>query len=400
MRLVERHLYKPTHKDYKELDNLCFMSKNLYNATLYAIRQHFFTTGKYLNYNAVNKTFTVLNQPDYRALPAKVSKHTQMLVDKNMKSFFQLKKKDSKAKVPKYLDKAKGRQVVHYEKGALSFAKKEGYINLSKTNIYIKTRQVKEDVEFVRVVPKGNHIAIEVGYSKEIKQIKPNIRYASIDLGVNNLMVVASNVMNPLIVNGKPVKSVNQYYNKKLAKLQSDLELRHNKYQSEKTKKLTFKRENKLNDYLHKATAYVVNQLVSNDISLLVIGYNKGWKQDITLGKKTNQKFTQIPFLKLVKMLKYKCELQGIQVVIQEESYTSKCSFLDNEPITKHKEYLGKRVKRGLFRSSKGIQINADLNGSLNILKKYLLTKEAWNESIFSDCVEVCSRPNLQRISF
>lgn len=400
MKLVERHTYKKSHKDFKELDDLCFLSKNLYNATLYEVRQYFFKTGEYLNYNKVNKQFTHENQADYRALPAKVSKWTQKLVEQNMKSFFALRKEDIKARVPKYLDKTKGRQVVHYEKGALSFAKKEGYIHLSKTNIYIRTGLIRDQVDFVRIVARGNHINIEIGYKVKERPVEINNNYASIDLGVNNLMVVSSNKFNPYIINGRPLKSINQFYNKRLSDLQSSLKTRHNKYTSKKTYHLTYKRNNKISDYMHKSTTYVVNHLVSNNISRLIIGYNKGWKQDITLGKKMNQNFIQIPFAKLISLLEYKCRLEGIDVILQEESYTSKCSFLDREEVKNHKNYLGKRIKRGLFKSSSGIIINADLNGSLNILKKHLEKQEAWNEKIFSDCVEVCSVPNLQRLSF
>ena len=142
---------------------------------------------------------------------------------------------------------------------------------------------------------------------------------------------------------------------------------------------------NHLNDYLHKASRYIVNQLVSNNINTLIIGYNKSWKQDANIGKVNNQKFVQIPFLKFVNMLEYKCQLVGITVVRQQESYTSKCSFLDNEPIKKHKEYAGKRIKRGLFKSRNGKLINADLNGSLNILKKAV--------GEFQYPIEVCSTP-------
>jgi putative transposase len=164
------------------------------------------------------------------------------------------------------------------------------------------------------------------------------------------------------------MKSVNQYYNKTKAKLQSKLE--NDKRTSKRIEKLTLKRNNKINDYLHKASRYIVNQLVSKDISKLIIGYNKQWKQDINIGKRNNQNFVNIPFYKFISMLEYKCELEGVEMITHEESYTSKCSFLDNEPIKKHDSYLGKRIKRGLFRSSKGELINADLNGSYNIMRK------------------------------
>lgn len=402
MILVLKHSYKKSHPFYKELDKLCFLSKNLYNSTLYTVRQHYFETHKYLNYNAVNKLFTDNKQVDYCALPRKVSKMTQQLVDKSFKSFFALLKAKQKREynepinIPNYLDKVKGRQVVHYDKQALSFKAKEGFIKLSGTNIYIPlTNDITKDiVRYVRIVPKPHNIIdVEIGYKTEVPEIEYNNRIASIDLGINNLATVTSNVFSPFIINGKPLKSINQYYNKHLADLKSFQMLKGNKKSTNRIKALTVKRNNKVTDYMHKATRLITNHLVSNNISLLVIGYNKGWKQDVNMSKKNNQKFVQISFLKFINLLTYKCRLAGITVVTNEESYTSKCSFIDKEPIQKHSIYLGKRVKRGLFRTLNKNYINADVNGSYNIMKKYLITQEAWNENIFSDCVEACSTP-------
>lgn len=402
MILVLKHSYKKSHPFYKELDKLCFLSKNLYNSTLYTVRQRYFEIHKYLNYNAVNKLFTDNKQVDYCALPRKVSKMTQQLVDKNFKSFFallRLKQKgeyDEPINIPNYLDKVKGRQVVHYDKQALSFKAKEGFIKLSGTNIYIPlTNDITKDIiRYVRIVPKPHNIIdVEIGYKTEVPEIEYNNRIASIDLGINNLATVTSNIFSPFIINGKPLKSINQYYNKHLADLKSFQMLKGNKKSTNRIKALTVKRNNKVTDYTHKATRLITNHLVSNNISLLVIGYNKGWKQDVNMSKKNNQKFVQISFLKFINLLTYKCRLAGITVVTKEESYTSKCSFLDKEPIQKHSTYLGKRVKRGLFRTLNKNYINADVNGSYNIMKKYLITQEAWNENIFSDCVEACSTP-------
>ena len=185
---------------------------------------------------------------------------------------------------------------------------------------------------------------------------------------MNNLATVTfNNGDNPLIINGRLLKSINQFYNKKKAYYQSKLK---NRYTSKRINKLTHKRNNKVNDYLHKSSHMLVNQLVSKNVSTLVIGKNTSMKQDINIGKKNNQNFTQLPIFKFADILKYKCELQGIKVIFNEESYTSKCSFFDNEEIMKHENYLGRRIKRGLFRTSTGRLINADVNGSYNIMKK------------------------------
>jgi putative transposase len=176
-----------------------------------------------------------------------------------------------------------------------------------------------------------------------------------------------SDGQNPIIINGKPLKSINQFYNKRKAQFQSKLK---NNKTSKKINKLSNKRNNKINDYLHKSSRFLVNQLVSKNISKLIIGYNKQWKQDINIGKRNNQNFVNIPFYKFIFMLKYKCELEGVEVILNEESYTSKCSFLDLEDVRKHEKYKGRRTKRGLFISSKNKLINADLNGSYNIMRK------------------------------
>lgn len=403
---VEKHIINEHHKYFDECKHLTWLSKNLYNATLYCVRQQFIFNKKYLSYYEINKKFTRRNQHDYRQLPSKVSQTIQRLVDKNMQSFFSLLKLkkdkgyDKSIKLPNYL-KSNGLQVVHYVKQALSFKKKKGFVHLSKTNIFIRTKQNIDNIRYVKIVPKGNHFLIIVGYSvKEIDLLKDNSRYGSIDLGLNNLITFSSNVTKPFIINGKPIKSINQYYNKKISTLKS--KLLKNKRVSKRINNLYKRRSHKIDDYLHKSTKTLVNHLVSNRINTLVIGYNKGWKQDIKIGKRNNQNFVQIPFQRLINMLIYKCNEQGISVVLQEESYTSKCSFLDNESIRKHDKYSGRRIKRGLFKTKNGDLINADLNGSLNILKKYLIKQEIWNEDLFSDCIEVCSIPTLKKctISF
>lgn len=403
--LVERHVVKPTHKDYVVLDNLCFLSKNLYNATLYYVRQHYFTSKNHVRYEMVNRVFTHAKQPDYIALPAKVSKHTQKLVDKNYRSFFTLKQSKipdirKQARIPKYLPKD-GRQVVHYEKGALSLVK-AGFIKLSKTNVLIKTKLKKCDIEFARVVPHGNHIAIEIGYKANYPSIKPTgkigANIASIDIGLNNLATLTSTVATPIIFNGRPLKSINQYANKQAAIETTKLDTGVKKSRARKDA-IFLKRKNKISTYLHKVSRHIVNYLVSNNIDTLVIGKNVGWKQNINIGKKNNQNFVNIPFATFIEQLIYKSRLHGVEVVLQEESYTSKCSFLDNEPVQKHGKYKGRRVKRGLFKTANNTFINADVNGSANILKKYLQTKEAWNDDIKSNLVEMCSTSFIQKIT-
>jgi transposase, IS605 orfB family len=386
MYLTERHIIK----NNKELDELCFKTKNLYNKALYLVRQHYFNTKSYLNYFEVYRLMADSKDVDYYSLPTRVSTQILMVLDRNFKAFFALLKKkkngtyDKPVRIPRYLDK-EDRFIAIFPKSAISIRYlKKGIIKLSSLSIEIPSKVTESNLVEVRVLPRNNHHVVEVTY--KIADVQPksdNGRYASIDLGLNNLATVGSNVVKPFIINGKPLKSINQYYNKEKARLQSHL--KGNKKTSKRIESITNKRNNKVKDYLHKSSKMLVNFLVSNDISTLVIGYNEEWKQNINIGKKNNQTFVNIPFYVFIKQLEYKCRLEGINIILTEESYTSKCSFLDNETIGKQESYLGKRIKRGLFRSAKNKIINADLNGSLNILRKVV--------GEFQYPIEACSTP-------
>ena len=379
MKLVEQHIIKSNNVLYKELDNLCFLSKNLYNQALYRIRQQFFEDKSFKNYYDLNRELHDENQVDYRALPANSSQETLKLVNQNYSSFFKsLQKQIKGVKIPGYLDKIKGRQIVVYNHMTLpSNLLEKGIVKLPKTNIQFRTKQ--KNIRQVRIVPKNNYIILEVVYEASIKELlKDNKRYMSIDLGIDNLASCSSNVTKSFIINGKPIKSINQYYNKKKARLQSELKLKQNKNTSKQLKNLTLKRNNKIKDYFHKTSKYIVNQLVNQSINTLIIGKNDGWKQETNIGKKNNQNFINIPHQMFINQLKYKCQLEGINIVEQEESYTSKVSFFDNDFIPTYQvndelfKSSGKRIKRGLFRASSGLVLNADINGSLNIMRKYL----------------------------
>lgn len=397
--LVEKHQFTRHSKHYKELDNLCFLSKNLYNSSLYCVRKYYFENGKYLGYSQLNKVSNDLFPGDYQALPRKVSQQVQKLVDQNFKSFFnhlKKKKQGERINIPKYLHKVNGRQVLTYTKQAISFNNRnvpKGYVKLSGLSFLLKTKV--DNIQFARIVPSSHYITVEIGYEKKESDPIKNNRYASVDIGVNNLATITSNVFRPIIINGRPLKSINQYYNKII----SDLSSRNKNTWTNKMYSITRKRNNKIDDYMHKASKLLVNHLVENRVGTLVIGHSKGWKQDANMLKKSKQTFIQIPFNKFISMLQYKCKLNGIEVVLQEESYTSKSSFYDQDTIPifgecdKSYQFSGKRIKRGLYRTKQGITINADVNGSYNILRKYLVSKEAWNENLFSDCVEVCSAP-------
>lgn len=368
IQLTEQITISNKNSNYAALDWLCFLSKNLYNAALYQIRQSYIKDKKYLNYNALNKLFHDNKCSDYFALPYIQSAQQVLIhVDKVFKSYFNSlkseKNKGKRIKLPYYKDSNNGRYIFTYTNQCAKI--KDGILKLKTNNgfAYIKTKI--QDFQLVRLVPKGNHIVIEIVYNKEYTLKGDNKRYASIDLGINNLCALTSNVVQSILYNGRPLKSINQFYNKKKAALQSKL---NDKHTSKRISRLTYKRNKKVKDYLHKTSKSIITYLVSNSLNTLFVGKNAGWKDNVNLGKKNNQNFVSIPYNMLIQMLEYKGKLSGINVVTINEAYTSKCSFLDNEKICKHDTYVGKRTNRGLFISKSGIKINADINGSYNIM--------------------------------
>lgn len=383
MILVEKQNIKKGNPLFQDLDLLCFLSKNMFNAAIYRFREIFFQNQKLqagqkrskLSGFDLLKDLALNSQPDFIALPRKVSGAAVLSAYQTFTSYYGLVKLKTKGlydkpiNLPHYLPKD-GRYVVHYSRQAVSQdPRNEGYAVLSGTDLRIPTKIPLKDIQGVRVVPKKGYIVVEVLYEKkELPAKANNQRYAAIDIGVNNLATISSNVAKPLIINGRPLKSINQFSNKRIAQLQS--KLTGNRHTSKRIEAIRRIRQNKIQDYLHKASREIINYLASNDINSLIIGKNKEWKQGVALGKKNNQNFVDIPFARFIEMIQYKAKLEGFDVVTNEESYTSKCSFLDMESIGKRDTYCGKRIKRGLFRSSSGKLINADLNGSLNILRK------------------------------
>lgn len=381
MQLVEKQIIKRSDRRYKELLKLCHLSKNLYNTVLYTIRQHWFETEKddtvkhkFLNYYDVWNLLKKDNV-DYKAIEYHAAQLVIKQVEANFSSFFsllKLKKQgkyQKKVKLPKYLDKD-GYNVISFNQ----FKKRElknGIVTLPKSK-NLRFKICNTNLHFINVVPKNDYIQINFIYKKSEKELKAdNNKYMSIDLGIDNLATCFSNENQTVIIDGKKVKHINQFYNKKTGEVKSELKKKNNKEKSHKTRQLTLKRNNKIDDYFHKASRYIINQAVSKDVRTIIVGHNKNWKQEVNIGKVNNQKFIQIPFDRLIHQLKYKGKLEGINVIEIEESYTSKCSALDNEEICRHQTYIGKRVKRGLFQS-KAKLINADVNGAINIMRKYL----------------------------
>lgn len=375
MQLVEQHRIDRYDPRFTQIDAAAFASKNLYNSALYLMRQQFIVDHTVITYSDLDKLMQPTEQ--YRALPAKVSQWVLKQVTLAWKSYtaacLAWNADSSKflghPKLPKYLEK-QGRNLLTYTEQAISKVKiRNGMVDFSGMTIAVKTRQAMPAQ--VRIVPHATHYTVEVIYEREVvpAHVDPSL-VAGMDLGVNNLATIAANQpgFTPLLVNGRPLKALNQYYNKRRAYLQSKLP--EGQFATHQLDTLTDKRKRQIDHYLHVASRQVIDMLVQQHIGTLVIGKNDGWKQQINLGKRTNQTFVLLPHARFIQMLQYKAELVGITVMLTEESHTSKCSFLDGEPVGHHEQYAGKRVKRGLFVSATGRKINADVNGAYNIITK------------------------------
>ena len=370
----ERHIIDKNNVNYKNCIEICHLSKNLYNYVNYILRQSFFNTGLIPGEYEISSLLAKNNQVDFRALPSAVSQQTVKLVFKAWRSFFMaLKsyKKDkskftSNPKLPKYKSK-NGLYVCAftYNSARLKDNKIKFVKNILKP-IKTKVSRVKQ----VRVVPNSSCFIVEIVYEKDVNEtLKTSGSIASIDLGLNNFITCIDNLGNvPLIINGKGLKSYNRLYNKKKAKLQSLLPLK--RYSSNKIRQLEFNRYKFVSNFMHQASKMLLNILLERKIETLVIGYNKEWKQNINLSKKVNQSFVQIPYISFLQKILYKCEEYGVKIILTEESYTSKIDHLANEPLSKRESYLGKRIYRGLFKSSVGKILNADVNGALGIMRK------------------------------
>ncbi|MEQ6360611.1 transposase [Thermoanaerobacter thermohydrosulfuricus] len=378
---VEQIQINKNHELWACCDKICFTAKNLYNYANYIIRQEFINNNKWIRYKKLNKTLK--EHETYKNLPAQTAQQTLRLLDRNWKSFFKAMKEwrkdkskfNGKPKLPKY-KKKNGRSIAIFTNQQCKI--KDGYLTFPKTDLKLKTR-VEGKLKEVRIIPKGSVYVIEIVFEKEVVETKKSSkRIAGIDLGLNNFVTLVNNIgVKPIVINGKVIKSINQYYNKKKAELMSYV---GNRGTSNRIKKLSIKRDNKIKDLMHKISRFVANWCKQYDIDTLIVGYNAGWKQEIELGKINNQNFVSIPFNTFINMLKYKCEEEGITFILVEESYTSGCSFLDNEEISKENYNSNRRIKRGLFRSNKGILINADVNSGYNIIRKVF--PEAFAEGI------------------
>lgn len=392
---VERHWIKENHELYSICDDLTFKAKNLYNAGLYQIRQSFFERERsdnkenhpILSWMTLTSNFIKEKQEDMIALPSKVSVALLKSLGAIMNSHYQLLKRfydksntsvTRKPNLPGYLHKVNGRYMVEFSNQTISKKRGEsGEIIICPKSLNLKIPTKIDKPKCVRIVPKLGAFIIEVIYEVNESPLRHTNNFAAIDLGVDNLASVTfSNGVNPLLVNGKKIKSINQGYNRLIAKAQSKLPI--NQRTSKHIHRLWRNREMKLQSELHGITSFLSQYFDEMCIEKVFVGKNIGWKNNVSLGKKTNQKFVQIPFNNFISQLKYKCLLRGIEVIEQEESYTSKASFMDGDEIPVYgkinhePQFSGKRTCRGLYETKDGFRLNADINGSYNILVKGL----------------------------
>ena len=383
-----KHLSK---EDYKTIKELCHTAKNLTNEAIYNIRQYYFTEGKFLKYE---KNYALLkNSPNYKALNSNMSQQILKEVDGSFQSFFGLLKlaKQGKyafkdCKLPHYLPKD------GYATLVIGFVRLNGNkLILPFSNGFRKTHKavaitippilLDKKVKEIRIIPKAKARFFEIQYIYETVQVqrKLNTNNAlALDLGVNNLVTAVSSMGRSFIVDGRRLKSINQWFNKENARLQSIKDKQgFGAKTTNRQKAIARVRNNKVNDYMNKAARKVINYCISNDIGTLVVGYNETFQHKSRMGKQNNQNFVNIPYGKLREKLEYLCELNGIVFVKQEESYTSKASFWDKDTIPVYnadnpKEYAfsGSRVRRGMYKTAKGNYLNADVNGALNIMRK------------------------------
>ena len=382
-----KHLSK---KEFRNLKYLSHIAKNLTNEAIYNIRQHYFNKKKYLSYNENYKILK--NSENYKKLNSNMAQQILKEVDGSFKSFFGLLKlakkgqyDNKKIKLPKYLAKdgfttlvigfvrlKDGMLIIPYSN---SFRKTHEEITIKLSPI-LKGKKIKE----IRIIPKQHSRYFEIQYTYEVEEVQRELNKENglgIDLGIDNLCTCVTNNGASFLIDGRKLKSINQYYNKINAKLQSIKDKQKIKRTTLRQKKITRKRNNRIEDYLSKSARRIINYCLNSDIGKIILGYNEDFQRNSNIRSINNQNFVNIPYRKLRDKLTYLCKLYRIEFKLQEESYTSKASFFDGDEIPIYdkensQEYVfsGKRIKRGLYQTKKGKLINADCNGALNILRK------------------------------
>lgn len=389
---IKQQVKHLTKEEYNILRELCRIAKNLTNQAIYNVRQHYFQEKQHLRYEANYHEMKHLE--NYKLLNSNIAQQTLKNVDTMFKSFFALIKlaKQGKynfkhIKLPNYLSKNGYSNItisqIRIKNNILTIPYSNAFKRKKEINkIRIKIPQVLEgrNIKEIQIIPKFNARFFEIQYIYEIQEENINLNTnnaLAIDLGVNNLCTCVTNTGKSFIIDGRKLKSINQFFNKQNAKLQSIKDKQGIERQTKQQYLISRKRKNRINDYINKTCRYIINYCLVNDIGTLVIGYNQSFQNKANLGKKNNQIFTQLPFGKIREKLEYLCKRYNINYILQEESYTSKASFFDNDELPIYNadnpqtyEFSGKRIKRGLYQTKNGYLFNADCNGALNILRK------------------------------
>lgn len=389
--VIKQQVKHLTKEEYNILRELCRIAKNLTNQAIYNIRQHYFQEKQYLRYEANYHELKHLE--NYKLLNSNMAQQTLKNVDQMFKSFFALIKMAKQGKynfrhihLPKYLPKNGYANLiigqVRIKDNILTIPLSNTFKKKYNNKIEIKIPQVLEDkkIKEIQIIPKFNARFFEIQYTYEIEEENINLNTnnaLAIDLGVNNLCTCVTNTGKSFIIDGKKLKSINQFFNKYNAKLQSIKDKQNIKRQTKQQYLISRKRKNRVNDYINKTCRYIINYCLTHDIGTLVIGYNQSFQNKTNLGKRNNQIFTHLPFGRIREKLEYLCKRYNINYILQEESYTSKASFFDNDVLPIYNadnpqtyEFSGKRVKRGLYQTKNDYRFNADCNGALNILRK------------------------------
>ncbi len=379
---------KLSKKEYFQLRELCFFSNCLYNFALYNVRQKFFQDKPFLNF--VKNYHECKENENYKLLQANIAQQTLRDVDEAFKSFFSTIGKVKKSRPPKYREKGGLYQIsiagnsISIKDGFLIIPASRTYKNIlndHKIKIKFPERLVGKKIKEVKIIPCYGGKFFKIAYCYEVEEENLNLNSENslaIDIGLDNLATCVTTAGTSFIMDGRKIKSINQRWNKRKAILQAILmKQKKPQYFSNLLRRITLKRNNRIDDILKKTARYIINFCIKNDIGTLICGYNQDFKRKINLDKKTNQNFTQISFCKLLSQLKTLCERYGMKYIEQEESYTSKASFLDLDEIPIFDaekiftgQFSGKRIKRGLYRAKNGKIINADVNGAANILRK------------------------------
>ena len=387
---VKQQLKHLSKEEYLSLRELSHTAKNLYNQAVYNIRQYYFQENKYLNYQKNNSLLK--SSENYKTLNSNISQQILKEVDGSFKSFFGLLKKknkgmyNAKVKLPSYLPKNSFTTLVigfvRLNEDTLVIPYSNSFKkNHKKISIKIPPILLDKNIKEIRIIPKFNARFFEVQYTYEVQEEQRNLdktHVLAIDFGINNLATCVTSKGRSFIIDGKKLKSINQWFNKENARLQSIKDKqKYGKKPTLRQKYLYSSRNNKVNDYMSKTARKIINYCLENNIGTLVCGYNETFQRNSNIGKANNQTFVNIPFGKLREKLEYLCKLYGLRFVEQEESYTSKSSFFDMDILPKFEadtsqtySFSGKRIKRGLYQTSKGYIFNADINGALNILRK------------------------------